>query len=536
MVAHVADPASIAPLLGAYDPDAFEGHPANGWYDLQYLPWIEEQKARAERRGGGRSDGDRPPVPAPVGPIDPDRTRPVRLRDLTVFADRLERLRDLRAVRKRDGRTPPEEPSPGAPIDPALVADEIRLALTHLGPIAAEGRAAARRLLAVTVATRAMPEFFGRDGEHAGAARDALTFSGTDVEPGYAADLAGRLHARLAEEFTTMKQWSQVVGSAISDELLPETFRSQAVVPPCTGELILVPDANGDEDPCLVMKAEFITDQLTFAQAKRYLVPDNWVYPDSLWCRMEREPAKDDQFPWLYHETVATSCPPKTATWSVSTDLNFWLSHPVSYEARAEYDLPNGVAKPFADIEVDEGSLRIIDLGPSRGVHVKTTKRVRFAGSMDGAGLAMFMCASGYSSVLEDVVFRIATAPASSLKPFPVKAPPGGPMPDSKTGQAKSQAGQTKADPNATQEPKMAEDSLEAISKDTADYLGQYLQDATKTVASSMAAIQGGTYKVENAWADGIKLWSNYMNGVTKAFELGSRTAKVYAKKPLDDQ
>ena len=126
---------------------------------------------------------------------------------------------------------------------------------------------------------------------------------------------------------------------------------------------------------------------------------------------------------WIYHETVSTSCPPTPGGWSVSTDLQFWFSHPVATEARVEYDLAPGLPTPLSDIEVDEGSLRILRLADGR-VHVKTTKRVRFAGSFDGPGLAMFMCATGYSTVLEDMVFSVAESPLDQTQAFPIPAPP----------------------------------------------------------------------------------------------------------------
>ena len=49
-----------------------------------------------------------------------------------------------------------------------------------------------------------------------------------------------------------------------------------------------------------------------------------------------------------------------------------------------------------------------------------------------------------------------------------------------------------------------------------------------------MKSVQAGTYKVEDAWADGIKMWSNYTKGLTKALDLGTRAAKVVATPKTD--
>ena len=103
-----------------------------------------------------------------------------------------------------------------------------------------------------------------------------------------------------------------------------------------------------DSDPCTVLEAEFITEknEVSFEEAKNYLEPSNWVYPGSLWCRMEKVEPPLPSSSWVYHETVATSCPPTSAWWTVSTDLRFWFSHPTVNEARVEYDFPPGGPAP----------------------------------------------------------------------------------------------------------------------------------------------------------------------------------------------
>ena len=94
-----------------------------------------------------------------------------------------------------------------------------------------------------------------------------------------------------------------------------------------------------------------------------------------------------------------------------------------------------------------------------------------------------------------------------------------------------------KAQPNAkssTAPPGDAADSLEAIANDAAEFVGSYLKEMAATYSSSLSSIQAGTYKVENVWADGIKMWSSYMSSMGKAVELGSRAAKVQTTKPTE--
>lgn len=77
-------------------------------------------------------------------------------------------------------------------------------------------------------------------------------------------------------------------------------------------------------------------------------------------------------------------------------------------------------------------------------------------------------------------------------------------------------------------------ESLGAVAEDAGALIGSYLKDVATTCTTSLSSIQAGTYKVEDVWDDGIKMWSTYMTGMTKALELGARAAKAYASKPGD--
>lgn len=486
VVAGQAQSSSLAPLLGAYRNGA-----AIGWYEGQYLPWLRGARERARHR-------------------DEERHRDES------------RGRDVVETEYEADLPAPQAPPLAAEAPPAkeapplsAPAQQVHDALISLPQIPADSRAAARRLLAVTAAVRALPQHFAPGGTHAEATAAALTFTHPDWSPGSNRPRAQQLHERLAADFTSMPDWSTVVHRAVDLDLLPETFRSQAVAPPCTGRLIMRPDADGtDPDPCLVLEAGFTTDALTFAEAKCWLEPANWEYPGSLWCRMEKAELIEENS-WRYHETVATSCPASTAMWTVSTDLQFWFSHPTSNEARVEYDFPAGLPTALSDIEIDEGSLRMIEL-PDGRVQVKTTKRVRFAGAFDGAGLAMFMCAIGYGSALEDIVFAVTKSP--NPLPFPVEFSQGGAM----SPQPKVQ----KVVTGSTEEP----ETLDDLVTETTEFVAAFVKDCAETAKTSLQLVQSGNYKVENVWADGIKLWSTSMTGLAKALDLGVRTAKSFAE------
>jgi hypothetical protein len=508
----------LAPLLNAYQDGA-----ARGWYQNQYLPWLEGAKeravlrARAERGAETTAEADDEPPEQEADVVAESADMPPLPADADAGMDA--------------GTETPLSPE----------AEDILAALSAFGRLPVEGRSAARRLLAVTAVARALPQHFGPSGSHAGTVRAALAFDDTDggAAEGLVEGRAGELHGRLVEQFNTMQDWSQTVRGAVDDGLLPQSFRSQQTAPPCTGRLIMRPDPiTGDLDPCTVLEAEFTTDAVTFQDAKRYLEPANWQFPGSLWCRMERDKDTSGLEPpgvptWVYHETVSTSCGSASPAWTVSTDLQFWFSHPKATEARVEYDLAPGLPTPYSDIEIDEGSLRVIEL-PNGHVRVVTTKRVRFAGAFDGAGLAMFMCAIGYSTVLEDMVFSVAAKPPGSTQPFPVAAPQGGTMsPNTNQGAEGTSYSNANTNANAKPNPGPGEpESLEDLAAEAGDLFAAYLKDYAAICTKSMASVQAGTYKVEDVWADGITLWTKYASGMGKALDLGARTARAAAKKP----
>jgi hypothetical protein len=172
-----------------------------------------------------------------------------------------------------------------------------------------------------------------------------------------------------------------------------------------------------------------------------------------------------------------------------------------------------------SDIEIDEGSLRIMKLADN-SVHVKTTKRVRFAGNFDGPGLAMFMCASGYSTILQDTVLSVARS--KNPDPFPIPAPQGGTM-------SPPQDFSTTSSSSAP-----TSDTLDSLISEGTAFAEAQVKDLTATCTSSLAKVQDGTYTVESAWADGLKLWASGLAGLGKAFDLGTRAAKVVIKEPDD--
>jgi hypothetical protein len=277
------------------------------------------------------------------------------------------------------------------------------------------------------------------------------------------------------------------------------------VVRASTCRLIQRPGTDGSGTrACAVIEAGFITDELSFDEAKRYLEPGNWQFPGSIWIRMERAEQLGTAS-WRYHETVRAPEPMTAGTDTLSTDLQFWFSHPTSDEARLEYDLAPGLPVPGSDIEIDEGSFRVVRLADGR-VHITSTKRVRFAPPFDGPGQAVIMSAVGYSAVLKEMVFAIAKAPPGAAAPFPVE-PDGTVLP-----LAPDAVGRVPAAERPIADPGV-------VAGRTRAFLEAYLEGAAESMRSSADAMRAGTYTADSAWSDGLRLWETYLNGLAAALK-----------------
>ncbi len=494
----------LAPILGPY-----RGGRAKGWYANGYLPWREEIRERAERReAAARSRAA-------------SKAKPRRIE---VSGGDVPQATDATA----HAAPPPRAGGPQTLAGHALDAAE---AMSRLAALPVGDRASARRMLAIAAAMRVFPEL-SPAGTHPHHARRALVFNpeftGQSIE--MAEHRAVQLQELLHNELRQLDDWSAVVHKACDMGWAPPELRSQAEAKPCTGHLVSVPDPDDptDADLCTVIAASFEAPDVTFEQALAYLQPENWPDASDLWCVMKRGAAAGPDS-WIYDETVSTDCDDQVPTWKVSTQLQFWFSYPDSNHARIEYDLAPGQPDEFADILVDEGSLELVRL--AHGIRLDTTKRVRFAGSMDGAWLAMWMCASGYGGVLEDVVFNAAE---NSAKPTSVKFPIDKPKkqvppmtPPKKSGSKKAASGGAAGDPTYGS---TEEESLDDVIDEAVGMAKGYLEDMSNTYQASYKKVKEGKYKVEEAWADGISMWSTYVSGMAKAMDIGVRASKAFSK------
>jgi hypothetical protein len=289
-------------------------------------------------------------------------------------------------------------PSPGA-------------ALRDLAEIPARGRMVARRLFAIALTARAFPELLADDDERAALASALISVNGIENE-----DRAGRLLELLVDERllrdddetprTADAWWESLLEVASAEGLLahPGLIGPR----PCTPRLVMVdmPDGTG---PVATLETEFETDQIPFEKAIRFLDPVNWPQCNDFWCEMTKIGGQAPG-PYHYHEVVSTDCPDKPAAWTIEAYLDFGFFNIPCQLAVAEYDLTKPHPLPTDDVVVDGGSLAVREIGSpaAPAINVKTTKRIKFNRPFDGPALALMMCALGYASVAEDLVFTCA--------------------------------------------------------------------------------------------------------------------------------
>ena len=179
---------------------------------------------------------------------------------------------------------------------------------------------------------------------------------------------------------------------------------------PCIGQLVSTPHG-----PATVLITQFVTDVCDFERAIAFLDPVTWPNCNGFWCAMDSTGVELPPGTRHYDETVAVDCPAKTAFWTVSAKLGFrFRLH--GNAAWTTYDLSAPPAEDD-DLLVDKGVLRIRERADG-SLDVYTSKEVLFRGAFGGEGLAMMMCALGYASVVEDLIYTYAIGDEPGV-PFP---------------------------------------------------------------------------------------------------------------------
>jgi len=299
-------------------------------------------------------------------------------------------------------------------------------ALRGLAGVEPRGRMRARRLFAIATAAHAFPELLESHGESTALAA-ALRVGSLAEDDERAQNLLELLgdEQLLLESDDLDAWWQSVLAVASYNGLIADTAGMGPR--PCSGRLVMV-DLPGGKGPVATLRTEFETSEIDFDHAGRFLEPVNWPDCSDFWCEMTK---LGEQPPGVhqYHEVVSTDCPSKESAWTIEAELDFSFTR-FTDTAITEYRLRDGHPLPNDDVLVDEGSLVVRQIGSvaKPRLRVTTTKRIMFNHPFSGEALAMIMCALGYASVVEDLVFSCATSGAAGAgTSFPGESPAAGP-------------------------------------------------------------------------------------------------------------
>jgi hypothetical protein len=278
-------------------------------------------------------------------------------------------------------------------------------ALEGLAETPTRGRGMARRMLAIAAAGQTFSDVIHIDGERKSLAARALA-------PGLVEQSEDRGRAVLeilGDEDLLPKEdtpeardawWHDVLEKARSQGHIEDPERT--IGPrPCAGRV-----SPADCGLVATIESGFTTSYVKFDRATSFLHPTNWPYcSNGFWCEMkdcgEVRPGVHH-----FHEVVSTDCENKALAWTISAELDFKFTQ-LPNLAIAEYQLSHGHPKDGDAVLVDEGSLLVHRLGGGE-VRVITTKRVRFSYPFTVEALALIMCALGYATLVEDLVFNCA--------------------------------------------------------------------------------------------------------------------------------
>jgi hypothetical protein len=391
-------------------------------------------------------------------------------------------------------------------------------ALEELSRIEPRGRMRARRLFAVAVAVQAFPAELASDGGWARRAQDALQpLTPTEDEGALELfellgdeNLLPPIDAPAPDDADIW--WESLLAVASYNGLLADTATMGPR--PCTGRLVMVdlPDGRG---PVTTLRTEFETGKVRFERAKRFLDPENWPSCSNFWCEMTKV-GVTEKGAHQYHEVVSTDCDDKDAAWTIQAELDFsFKSFPGA--AITEYGLSAGHPKPGDDVVVDEGALEVRRLGadPAAKLRITTTKRIKFSDRhpFTGASLSMLMCALGYASVVEDLVFTCAASDtAGEGTPFPAEEP----------ATAEPGPGPTPTIPDLGPAIKVMADGAAAAVKRCADEWSQAAQESSRKIAD-------GAYDADALVQDMAGIWVRSVREGATAVELGIRSARETA-------
>jgi hypothetical protein len=278
-----------------------------------------------------------------------------------------------------------------------------------------------RRLLAVALAARVFPDRWGPHGEDAEASLRALIIPGIVAglplvptpplpEPPEVPDIGDpslrsqgeELLQALADpvQLSRIEEWHEFLSS--TSHILSSQVASLPA--PCSTTVIEPPA--GADDAIIVLQTSLCVGGVDLAALSAgFLDPTNWPGCCPWWCEMLPAPGAD---PGLkrFLEVVAADCPNRIFEVAVFLDFATAIDRAtrkvVTYnKSRDQSGMVAGLRANEA-VEVDRGVIEVRQEGDH--FRVETTKRIRFAQSVDADALAVIACVVGYGDVAADVI------------------------------------------------------------------------------------------------------------------------------------
>ena len=367
------------------------------------------------------------------------------------------------------------------------------------------GRQPARRLFAIAVAIQAFPGL--RESDLAVRAVQFDTIAEGEDEARQVVELLGDvdlLPELEGEDPDALDFWWVQLREALSG-LVADTA---GLGPrPCTGRLVTVTLPTGPGSVA-TLRTEWETAEVRFDQAIRFLKPDNWPKCSDFWCEM-KPLAQISPAVYPYHEVVSTDCDYPALAWTIEAYLDFSFVR-VAGLAVTDYGLSDG--HPVGDVLVDEGSLVVQELGDR--VRITTTKRIKFNHPFGGEALAMIMCATGYASVVEELVFSCAREGAEGTE-FPGAEP------------GEKQAVDAPMGP-----------VIDEVAEEVAAAVKLCVDDCAKAVQASSKKMSEGKYTANDLVRDMAEMWARTAREGARAIDVGVRSARraagTRAREPSD--
>jgi len=395
----------------------------------------------------------------------------------------------------------------------------LAVALDELGAIEPTGAMPSRRLHALAVASRLLPELGPQGAARSGAIR-ALTHDTLAADELAAAELLGAVGSD--EVYPHVTHFGDMIDHAVDRHLIPAAT-AQHATPPCTGDLVSV-TVDGDTLLATQLRSGFCTDAVTVAQAAAFLDPANWPGCSELWCEMTPIGDHTQPGPRRFVEVISLSCPPAPDEWTLTTCLEFVTADTGDGGALLSYRKCGDPGLSDGQVVIDQGTISI-QPDDAGGICVTTTKTVRFAQPIEGTGLAMVMCALGWGSLVEDVILGCAlSGDPGDAQPWPGTTTV--PDPDPLDNPMDDKDDDTTRGDDVTTDPTAGAPDLSPVIDEAITAAKECLDECAAAYKLSYQKAADGTYGTEALFQDATKAMNRMLTELGRIAEIAKKAAE----------